>query len=101
MSVVFLPTELLDATEAIWLDRAKCEEEYLSFLQKTVIKPIEVLSIDERFGKVKQRLKGQATRDEEMSYKVRVVELEKKNRFLEERVKHLEEELAKSKICTS
>lgn len=97
MSVVFLPTVLLDATETIWFDRAKCEEEYLSFLQKTSVKPIEVLSIDERFSKVKQRLKGQATGDDEMSYKARVVELEKRNKFLEERVKQLEEELAKCK----
>ncbi|KAI6661584.1 hypothetical protein LOD99_13457 [Oopsacas minuta] len=95
MSLVTLPTKLLDSTETIWLDRAKFEEEYYKFLEKTIIKPIEVLSIDERFSKVIQRLDVREHANEELSSDNRVVELEKRNKFLEERVKSLEAELAR------
>ena len=97
MSVVPLPARQLDFTEPIWCDRAKCEEEFLNFLKKTIVIPEEILSINERFTKVQQRLKTpQRTEKRNDSWeRNRVLELEKRNQFLEARVKSLEAELAK------
>ena len=102
MSLVPLPAKLIDFLEPIWYDRAKCEEELLSYLQKTIIIPKEKLSINERFNKMQQRLKitQNTEKRNETDDNNCFLELEKRNRFLEERVKYLEAELAKYQDST-
>ena len=101
MSCIPLSTSLLDNTETIWLDRSKCEEEFNNFLIKTSETTHTTLTktptISERFENVKTRLKTSRNADNSVEGGDRIAELEKRNAYLEERVRRLETELAKYK----
>ena len=103
MSLVSLPARLLEFTEPIWYDQAKCEDELLSYLQKTYVVPEDNLSITERFNKLQNLLKIPQNTEKrgESGERNRILELEKRNKFLEERVEYLEAELAKYQNSTS